>query len=130
MGLWISMLFVNLLTPALMIGAGVLLVQAPPTEINHFFGYRTALSMKNKDTWAFAQRYSGRLWRTMGLFMLVGAGLVMLPALGRDMDFIGLYGLVVCGVQMAIMVSAIFVTERALKREFDADGNRRQEGEA
>ena len=32
-----------------------------PKEINSVFGYRTSMSMKNKDTWEFAHKYCGKV---------------------------------------------------------------------
>lgn len=53
---WIFMLFVDLVTPLIMILFGRLFLTRPPKSINGVYGYRTARSMKNKETWAFAHR--------------------------------------------------------------------------
>ncbi|MCE2786834.1 MAG: SdpI family protein [Bacteroidota bacterium] len=34
--------------------AGIILKYVPPKQINAFYGYRTGMSMKNADTWKFA----------------------------------------------------------------------------
>ena len=54
MGFWVFMLFMDLLIPFTMIGFGKLFMTKLPQDINTVFGYRTTMSMKNKDTWAFA----------------------------------------------------------------------------
>ena len=61
MGFWIFMLIMVLLIPLMMIGFGRLFLKKAPGTINAAFGYRTSMSMKNKDTWEFAHRYCGRL---------------------------------------------------------------------
>lgn len=49
-----------------------------PKEINAVFGYRTTMSMKNKDTWEFAHKYCDRIWYVCGCIMLP---LTVLPML-------------------------------------------------
>ena len=50
MGFWIFMLVMNLLIPATMAGFGRAFLKKAPGKINYAFGYRTSMSMKNKDT--------------------------------------------------------------------------------
>ena len=38
---------------------------------------------------------------------------------------IGIVGEIICGVQVVMMVLVVHPTERALKKNFDNDGNRR-----
>lgn len=61
---WIIMLFSCLLTPAVLMGFGSVLKDCAPRDINALFGYRTGMSMKNRDTWEFANTLWGRLaWK-------------------------------------------------------------------
>ena len=60
MGFWIFMLIMDLLLPFTMIGFGRYFMKKAPKEINSVFGYRTSMSMKNKDTWEFAHKYCGK----------------------------------------------------------------------
>ena len=62
MGFWIFMLIMDLLLPFTMIGFGRYFMKKAPKEINSVFGYRTSMSMKNKDTWEFAHKYCGNTW--------------------------------------------------------------------
>ena len=71
MGFWIFMLIVNLLIPIVMMGLGSRFVKTPPKTINFIYGYRTSMSMKNKDTWIFAHNYIGELWRITGSIMFI-----------------------------------------------------------
>ena len=51
MKFWIFMLIMDLLLPFTMIGFGRYFMKKAPKEINSVFGYRTSMSMKNKDTY-------------------------------------------------------------------------------
>lgn len=51
MGFWFFMLIMDLLIPFTMIGFGKCFLKKAPDNINSVFGYRTSMSMKNKDTW-------------------------------------------------------------------------------
>ena len=51
MGFWIFMLITDLLIPTTMMVFGKLFMKKAPDSINPVFGYRTAMSMKNKETW-------------------------------------------------------------------------------
>ena len=130
LGFWITMLAFALLIPLMMLGFGRLLYKKPPKDINFLFGYRTARSMKNADTWAFAQRTIGRIWWRAGLILLPLTALGMLVCLftlARDEDTVGVYSLVFLYAQMAVMILSIPPVERALRRTFDEDGNRREQ---
>ena len=66
----------NLLIPVVVIVTGRIMWKHYPKNINGLVGYRTTRSMKNMDTWRFANEYCGRLWYKMGLFMLAFSVLV------------------------------------------------------
>lgn len=122
---WLFMLAIDLLIPGVMIGFGKEFQKNPPTEINPGYGYRTSMSMKNKLTWDFAQTYMGKVWYQAGRWLLIPSALPLLFVLGRDVGTVGMVGLIACGVQLAVMLGSIGVTERALKKHFDKNGNRR-----
>jgi uncharacterized membrane protein len=54
-----------------MIGFGFLLGKKIPKEINSIIGYRTTMSMKNRDTWEFAHKYSGKVWIRSGIITTI-----------------------------------------------------------
>ena len=68
----------------------------------------------------------GKLWFKMGLWLLVLTVAAMLPGLGKDADAVGKLGGLLCLVQIPVMLYTIFPTERALKKTFDKDGNRKK----
>ncbi|MDO4262424.1 MAG: SdpI family protein [Eubacteriales bacterium] len=125
MGFWIYMLVMNLLIPVTMIGFGKYFIKKAPKEINGVFGYRTPMSMKNRETWEFAHQYIGRIWCVGGMILLPFTVIAMLPAVGKSVDCIGHTGGAVLLVQMILIVGSIFPTEMALRRKFDKTGKRR-----
>lgn len=125
MGFWIFMLIMDLLIPFTMIGFGKYFMEKAPKEINAVFGYRTTMSMKNKDTWEFAHKYCGKLWWIWG-WVMVAPVIALFFVLGKDADTVGTIGGIVCFVQTIPLAAAIVPTEIALKRTFDKNGNRRQ----
>ncbi len=125
MWFWWFMFFSDLLIPALMAGSGRMMYRHPPKSINGLVGYRTARSMKNLDTWKFAQDYCGRLWWKIGWRMAVPSVLIHLPLYGRSEELVGVVGGILCMVQCAVLIGCIFPTERALKRNFTGDGERK-----
>ena len=125
MGFWIFMLIMDLLIPLTMIGFGKYFLKTAPKEINALFGYRTTMSMKNKDTWIFAHNYCGKIWYICGLMLLPVSIIVMILVIGKTKDTVGNVGGILCGVQMIPLIGSIFPTEKALKKTFDKNGNRR-----
>lgn len=125
MGFQIFMLIMDLLIPIIMIAFGKYFIKTAPKEINYIFGYRTAMSMKNKDTWEFAHKYIGKLWYIIGLILLPLSIIPLLFVIGKNEDVIGTVGCIITFVQLIPLIGTIFPTERALKRNFDDDGNKR-----
>ena len=125
MGFWVFMLIMDLLIPLTMIGFGHLFIKKPPQNINDFFGYRTYMSMKNKNTWLFAHQYCGRLWYKWGIILLPISIIAMCFVIGKDSDMIGKAGAAICYVQMIPLIGVIIPTERALKKTFDVYGKRK-----
>ena len=70
-GFWIFMVIIDMLIPLTMIIFGKRFMQRPPGDINCVSGYRTTMSMKNADTWAFAHHYCGRIWYVTGIVMIL-----------------------------------------------------------
>ena len=125
MGFWIFILLVVLLIPLAMIVFGKLFMTKAPKNINFVFGYRTTMSMKNKDTWEFAHKYCGKLWFKCGLVVLPLSIVALLFTFNKGTDIIGTVGGIVCTVQLVPLIGSIFPTEAALKKTFDRNGIRR-----
>ncbi len=125
MGFWIFMFVMDLMIPVSMIVFGRIFTKRAPGEINGVYGYRTSMSMKNKETWEFAHRYFGRLWYVWGWMLVPVSAIVMFFVIGKDQDAVGTVGGVLCFLQMIPMLGAIVLTERELRKKFDRNGNRR-----
>lgn len=113
-----------MLIPLCMIIGGASYAKKAP-KFSRVSGYRTAMSMKNADTWDFAHRYIGRIWKKWGWWMLIGTIPLMLYCLGGTEDEVGLCGGIVSTIQVIAMSIPIIMTEKALKRNFYKDGTRR-----
>lgn len=124
MGFWIFMLISDLLIPVVLICFGRYFMSKAPASINLVFGYRTAMSMKNKETWEHAHKFCGKIWFVSGLVLVPVTVLTALVSMGRDKDFVGGLGAAICYVQLALLVLSIVCTERELKRTFDKEGKR------
>lgn len=98
------------------------MMKKPPKEINGVIGYRTAQSMKSKDTWEFAQKYCGKIWCICGVVMIPATVVALLIVLGKNEDTVNKVGLILCAVQLVFLIGSIFPVERALKKNFDYYG--------
>ena len=81
--------------------------------------------MKNKDTWEFAHKYFGKIWYSWGWIVLAVSVVVMLFTFGKSDDTVGYTGGILCYIQMVPLLVPIIPTEKALKKNFDKDGNRK-----
>ena len=125
MGFWLFMLAMILLIPVIMILFGKYFIKKTPKNINYLFGYRTNLSMKNEETWKFAHKHIGNIWFKWGLILLSVSVLALLFVIGKDEDTVGILGSVITIVQLVPIVASIILTEKALKKNFDEEGNRK-----
>ena len=125
MEIWFLMLGCDLLQPLMLLIVGLWMRKAPPKNINHFAGYRTSTSMKNQDTWDFAQAYSGKMMCRLGWISILVAVIPMLFVIGASEDVISIVGLILCGVLLIPLLLVVPLTEKALQKAFDKDGSRR-----
>ena len=125
MGYWIFMTCICLLVPGILIAIGSVSRNKAPKDINPIYGYRTAMSMKSKDTWEFANKYFGRLAWKWGTIMLIASFLPMLALFFASEEVVSIVGSVLVTLQLIPLLGTIPIVERALKKEFDKDGIRR-----
>ena len=119
------MLLMDLLIPITMLILGKRFLKHPPAEITSLYGYRTSMSMKNRDIWEFAHQYIGRIWYICGWVMLPVTAILFLPVMGKSKDCVETAGEILCVVQLLLLTGSIFPTEAALRRRFDRNGRRR-----
>ena len=94
-----------------------------PKKINKLVGYRTPRSMKSKATWEFAHHYFGKLWFVVGWITLLISAIILIMLIGQDEDTIGIIGGTLSFVQCIPLIGCIYPTEKALRENFDKDGN-------
>lgn len=126
MWFWWFLLICDLIVPVCMVVGGRAMWKHMPAQINDFVGYRSLRSTKNADTWKFANAHCGRLWWKAGWMMLIPSALAHIPFYHGSEGTLGALGCVLCTVQCVVMFALIFQTEKALKRAFDENGNRRE----
>lgn len=125
MGYWLYMTAATLLVPVIIICVGSSFRQSPPTDINSMLGYRTKMSMKNQDTWEFANLYFGKVAFRWGWIMLAVTIVIMLLAFYRSKHVVTTVGLITIFAQAIPPLCFIPVVEHKLKDVFFADGSRR-----
>ena len=98
------------ITGIIFIILGFILSKLPPKKINSFYGYRTVNSMKNKESWDFAQKYSGKELVKFGLLLMISSliGVLFKPSQGISVA-IGL------GLMVTMVVFVFIRVEKALK---------------
>jgi uncharacterized membrane protein len=94
--------------------AGLILLNYPPKKINSLYGYRTASSMKSKERWDFAQRYSSieliKISALLVLFSLIG--IIYYPSKGLAM----VLAFILLLLSIVILIIRV---EKAIKKRFD-----------
>ena len=125
MGFWLFVTVMDLLVPAIMLYFGRRFQKKPPEKINQIYGYRTARSMKNQETWRFAHETCGRLWVRLGAVLLLLSLAAAAMTFGSGVETAGIVSAVVVVVQMVVVIGSIVPVERALKRNFDDQGRKR-----
>ena len=121
---WLFCMVTDLLVPVSMLWIGRKFLVNPPKTINGGYGYRTARSMRNQQTWDFAHQVCGQLWVKTGKWMVLPSALAMLVVIGQDIDVVGIVCGVVASVQCVVMLGTICPVEQALKRNFDRFGRK------
>ena len=123
---YIEIFIVNLIIPAVMLFGGYMMKTCPPRSISRWVGFRTALSMKNADTWAFAQACCGRVWWKIGWISLALSVFGQLPFAKAGEETLETLALVMVLAQSFVLLGTVVYVQRELKRAFDERGRRRQ----
>ena len=118
------LLLCDLIVPAVVLAAGCCMRLRPPRHPNGLVGYRTARSEQNQDTWDFAQRYCGKLWQKLGALLALSV-LAALASARAGEKTATILTLALLALQILAVLGSIAPVERALRRTFDENGNRR-----
>jgi len=123
---WIPSLGVSLPLSIIYIVWGLIsYVAKVPKNINYWAGYRTRLALKNPDTWRFANDYFGKGILYTGIISLVGSLVVLFMAMTSDSIAVQTGGFWVCFICIIIIFIPIILTESALRKKFDKNGERK-----
>lgn len=123
---YIEIFIVNLIIPGVMVLGGYMMRKCPPRSISRWVGFRTALSMKNADTWAFAHACCGRVWWKIGWISLALSVLGQLPFAKAGEETLETLALVMVLAQSFVLLGTVVYVQRELKQAFDERGRRRQ----
>lgn len=108
----------NMLAMPFYIGLTFLLVGGvlyffPPKKINYLYGYRTSKSMKNQETWTFAQKYSSVKMVQGSLF------LIAISFLGNFVENLNENNKIIeLTTVFLVVIFMFYTTEKALKTKF------------
>ena len=125
MWFWWFMFICDLIIPITFIVCGRMMWKHTPEKINSLIGYRTSRSMKNRNTWKFAQIYCGKLWWKIGWIIVLPSTIIQIPFYNSSENDIGTLGGILVSVQCVILILSIIPTEIALRKNFTEDGIRR-----
>ena len=124
MGVTIFVFVFNLLIPVIILILGLIFKNAS-TKINYIYGYRTVRSMKNQDTWEFANKYYGSISIKMGIIFTIIGLIISLITMTYDKTVQGIVMIIWVTIQTIAIIATIPPVEKALKNTFDDNGNRR-----
>lgn len=110
------------LVPLVMVICGMSYTKRGPKRINKVQGYRTKMSMKNRETWDFAHKYLGDLWFKLGTPLLAVTSVMSLIVFRQSDEKIMFWCTVIVLIHVVVMVIPVYFTEKALKANFDENG--------
>jgi uncharacterized membrane protein len=114
------------LLPLVMVICGMSYTKRGPKRITRLQGYRSKMSMKNRETWDFAHKNLGDLWFKLGAPLLAVTSVVSLLVFRETTEQITTWCCVIFVIQLVIMVLPVAYTEKALKENFDENGKWRK----
>lgn len=118
MSFWMATLILNLIIPMFMSVIGLRYIKNPPPNINWMYGYRTQRSMKNQETWEFAQRHFGNICFRLGTGFVLLVLIAMFAIGGETEKVMSIVGTVLGTAEGIILIYLLIPTERALEKKF------------
>lgn len=112
--------------PLLLIVIGKIYEKYPSKEPNIVIGFRTKLSMMNKETWDYAQRLFPKVWISLGRTLLPLSLIILFLLYSEDKDYTGNLVLILMLVQVVLMLGSILYVNLKLKKAFNSDGSRKE----
>jgi uncharacterized membrane protein len=97
-----------LLLGAVFMASGWFLQRFPPTSKNPWYGYRTSTSMRSPEAWKFAQCFSARVMKRLGIAYVVCASICLIwPSTNKNAAAFGLIFFVVSLVAMLVYIEIV-----------------------
>ncbi|WML37153.1 SdpI family protein [Clostridium sp. OS1-26] len=99
------------------LGFGIIPKIVRPKKINSWYGYRTALSMKNQETWDEGNKYSTNQYIIAGVILIIlgKVGFALFQSKGYLVSLVAF---------IPVLMLTVFTTEKHLKKVFDSNGMR------
>ena len=119
---YFALMITIFLLPLVMVICGMSYTKRGPKKITRLQGYRSKMSMKNRETWDFAHKNLGDLWFKLGAPLLAVTSVVSLLVFRETTEQITTWCCVIFVIQLVIMVLPVAYTEKALKENFDENG--------
>lgn len=112
--------------PLFLIVIGKIFEKYPSKEPNIAIGFRTKLSMMNKETWDCAQKLFPKVWISLGRIILPLSLIILFLLYSEDKDYTGNLALILMLVQVVLMLGSILYVNLKLKKAFNSDGSRKE----
>lgn len=123
---YLALMITIFLLPLVMVICGMSYTKRGPKKITRLQGYRSKMSMKNRETWDFAHKNLGDMWFKLGAPLLAVTSVVSLLVFRETTKQITTWCCVIFVIQLVIMVLPVAYTEKALKENFDENGKWRK----
>ena len=123
---YLALMITIFLLPLVMVICGMSYTKRGPMRITRLQGYRSKMSMNNRETWDFAHKNLGDLWFKLGAPLLAVTSVVSLLVFRETTEQITTWCCVIFVIQLVIMVLPVAYTEKALKENFDENGKWRK----
>ncbi len=118
MKFWMTTLFFNLIIPMTIFFFGIWFTKKASPTISWSTGYRTERSMKNQETWQFAQQHFGSACKRLGAVYTILIVIAMFCVCQECRKVIGMVGTIIGFSEGALLIYLLYVTERALKKKY------------
>lgn len=125
MKFWLYMTFMSIIVPLVLLGVGLYYTKCPPEKIYTDFGYKTPLTLKNEDIWAFAHQCCGKAWIKLGLIMIPISVAIMIIPRGMAENAMSIFSVALFVLQCVAVYFSTRHVKAVLTATFDENGIRR-----
>ena len=125
MNFWLYMTFMAIVVPLVIVLVGLYYTKCPPEKIYTDFGYKTPLTLKNEDVWAFAHQCCGKVWIKLGLIMMpISIAIMVIPRFISE-NAISIFSISLFVVQCIAVYFSLRRIKATILATFDEEGRRR-----